>query len=259
MSAVPRVAERRLERSPNIPLVGMRYLTTLIPSGPSSIPMSCSSPLRVLNKSTTDPMYSSGTRISTDSQGSSSTPVSSFLRKMTLGGPTSSSNPSLRMVSMRTVRCSCPRPETSYRSALSVSATCNATLRSSSLKSLSRIMREVRNFPSLPARGLLLTPRVMRTVGCSTAMGGRGGAASTPPSLVTRVSPISISSRPENMIISPASATSTSFLPRLSKTKRLERRPARSGLSGWTSFTGCPFLTEPAVIRPMPSFPLKLS
>jgi hypothetical protein len=37
--------------------------------------------------------------------------------------------------------------------------------------SLSRIILLVRNFPSLPASGDLLTPNVMRTVGSSTAIG----------------------------------------------------------------------------------------
>jgi hypothetical protein len=37
--------------------------------------------------------------------------------------------------------------------------------------SLSRIILLVKNFPSLPASGDLLTPNVMRTVGSSTAMG----------------------------------------------------------------------------------------
>mmetsp|Transcript_15032 Transcript_15032/g.22733 ORF Transcript_15032/g.22733 Transcript_15032/m.22733 type:complete len:200 (-) Transcript_15032:426-1025(-) len=75
MIAVPRVAVNILERKPSIPRVGTRYLTTLIPS---SKPISCNSPLRVLNKSITLPEYSSGTRTSTDSHGSSTLPVSSF-------------------------------------------------------------------------------------------------------------------------------------------------------------------------------------
>jgi hypothetical protein len=37
--------------------------------------------------------------------------------------------------------------------------------------SLSRIILLVKNFPSLPASGDLLTPNVMRTVGSSTAIG----------------------------------------------------------------------------------------
>mmetsp|Transcript_16394 Transcript_16394/g.40041 ORF Transcript_16394/g.40041 Transcript_16394/m.40041 type:complete len:206 (-) Transcript_16394:930-1547(-) len=205
-------------------------------------------------------MYSSGTRTSTDSQGSSIFPVSSFSLKMTVGGPTSSSNPSRLIVSMRTVKCNCPRPETSYLSAESVSSTRRATLRSNSLKRRSRIIRLVKNFPSRPARGDLLTPRVMRTVGCSTAMGSKGSAALAPPaSLVTKVSPISIVSNPENMIISPAEASETSLLPRLSKTYRSPMRPVFFSLSGWTRDTGWPALIFPLVIRAIPIFPLKLS
>mmetsp|Transcript_27896 Transcript_27896/g.50869 ORF Transcript_27896/g.50869 Transcript_27896/m.50869 type:complete len:389 (+) Transcript_27896:118-1284(+) len=260
MMAVPLVADNSSDLTPSIPRVGMRYLITLMLSPPSSSPMSCNSPARVLNRSITLPEYSSGTRTSTISNGSSIFPVSSFSLMMTTGGPTSNSNPSRRIVSMRTVRCNCPRPETAYLSADSVSSTWRATLRSSSLKRRSRIMREVRNLPSRPARGDLFTPRVIRTVGSSTAMGGRGSAASAPPpSFVMRVSPISIFSRPENMIISPAEALWTSLLPRLSKTYNDDNRPVFFGLSGCANATGWPDLTDPLVIRAMPIFPLKLS
>jgi hypothetical protein len=121
-------------------------------------------------------------------------------------------------------------------------------------------MRDVRNLPSLPANGDLFTPMVIWTVGSSTAMGGRGSAAfAPPPSLVTSVSPISTSSSPLNMMISPADADPTSLLPRLSKTNRDDSLPVLLGLPGRASATACPLLTDPPVIRAMPIFPLNLS
>lgn len=63
---------------------------------------------------------------------------------------------------------------TSYASDESVSSTRRATLRSNSFMRRSRIIRVVRNLPSLPAKGDLLTPNVIRTVGSSTAMGTIG-------------------------------------------------------------------------------------
>jgi hypothetical protein len=77
MMAVPRVAVSREDRSPSMPRVGTRYLTTVMPS-PSSMPMSWSSPLRRFSRSMTAPLYSSGTRISSASHGSSILPVSGF-------------------------------------------------------------------------------------------------------------------------------------------------------------------------------------
>src|SRR5215475_8686214 len=72
---------------------------------------------------------------------------------MTRGRETWNSYPSRRIVSIRIVRCSSPRPDTVHVSVDSVSSTRSATLRSSSRYSRSRTWREVTNFPSLPANG----------------------------------------------------------------------------------------------------------
>mmetsp|Transcript_88727 Transcript_88727/g.177388 ORF Transcript_88727/g.177388 Transcript_88727/m.177388 type:complete len:257 (-) Transcript_88727:1186-1956(-) len=134
-TAVPRVAVRHAFRRPSTPRVGSRYLMVVVFSGPVEATMSTISPLRFASRSTTAPTYSSGTVASTSSNGSIFLPLllgSSF--KITIGEPIMSSKPSRRIASMSTVKCSCPRPDTMYVSALSgSSSTRRATFRSSSL------------------------------------------------------------------------------------------------------------------------------
>src|SRR4029079_6263736 len=112
------------------------------------------------------------------------------------------SYPARRMVSIRIVRCSSPRPETVQVSVDSVSSTRNATFLSSSRYSRSRTCRDVTNFPSRPANGELLTRKSTEIVGSSTAIPSRRSGCSTS----VTVSPISTLSRPASATMSPASA-----------------------------------------------------
>ena len=73
------------------------------------------------------------------------------------GRDTASSYPSRRMFSIRIDRCSSPRPDTLNLSGSSVVSTRSATLCLSSRSNRSPIWRLVRNLPSLPANGDLLT------------------------------------------------------------------------------------------------------
>ena len=85
----------------------------------------------------------------------------------------------------------------------SVSSTRSETLPSSSFSSRSRRLREVTYWPSLPANGDVLTPKIIDTVGSSMAIGGirtwfSGSAI---------VSPMVMSSMPARQTMSPAAAS----------------------------------------------------
>src|SRR3990170_4202949 len=69
------------------------------------------------------------------------------------------------MVSINIARWSSPLPFTRKVSELSVSCTRRLRLVSSSLMSLSRSCLVVQNLPSFPARGEVLTTKVISTVG----------------------------------------------------------------------------------------------
>mmetsp|Transcript_24359 Transcript_24359/g.33686 ORF Transcript_24359/g.33686 Transcript_24359/m.33686 type:complete len:252 (-) Transcript_24359:895-1650(-) len=251
MTAVPRVAVSIWLRRPIMPRVGTVYWMAVVPSVPAC--MFSISPLRLFSRSMQFEAYSSGTEMSTLSKGSWRLP--SIVCSMTEGGPISSSKPSRRIVSISTVRCSCPRPETSYTSAESVGATRRATFFSSSFSSRSLIMREVSSLPSRPPSGDLFTPKVMRTVGSSTAKGFRGiGLAGS-----ITVSPMPIFSAPAIITISPASASVTDVRPRLSKENSSEILKFLNSPSGWPKQTVWPALREPARILPMASLPLNWS
>src|SRR5437867_449796 len=84
----------------------------------------------------TAPMYSSGMSITRCSIGSSVRPFAS--RVMIVGLPTSSSNPSRRIISMRIASWSSPRPETRKVSGESVSSTRTPTLTRFSFRSRPR-------------------------------------------------------------------------------------------------------------------------
>ena len=86
-----------------------------------------------------------------------------------------------------------------------------ATLVSTSLKSRSRIFREVTYFPSRPAKGLLFTMNIIDTVGSSIFTKGRGSTHSGSQA----VSPIFRSVIPDTAIRSPRAAdwASTLFKP----------------------------------------------
>jgi hypothetical protein len=76
------------------------------------------------------------------------------------------------MISMSTASWSSPRPATSIWSGEPVSNSLIDTLPSSSLLRRSMRWRLVRNLPSLPASGDVLTPKVMRSTGSSTTRRG---------------------------------------------------------------------------------------
>ena len=127
---------------------------------------------------------------------------------MTSGFETPSSNPSLRIDSIRTDKCNSPLPETLNLSELAPGSTRKATLLKSSCSKRSLIFREVTNFPSKPAKGESLTWKVILTVGSST---DRAGIASTFNGS-HKVSEINNFSTPVIQTISPASASGTSTL-----------------------------------------------
>ena len=181
----------------------MRYSTRTRPCPGFFI--SIISPRRGPSFSITAPRYSSGTSMASSSYGSSLSPLRPVLR-ITRGRDTWNSYPSRRIVSIRMERCSSPRPLTVHVSVESVSSTLRATLRSSSLYSRSRSCREVTNFPSLPAKGELLTRKSTLIVGSSTAMPSSRSGCSTS----VTVSPISTPSSPASETISPAGALWTS-------------------------------------------------
>ena len=71
------------------------------------------------------------------------------------------------MVSIRIDKCSSPLPLTLKASVEEVGSTRIETFVSTSLNRRSRRLREVTYFPSLPAKGLVLTMKSMLTVGSS--------------------------------------------------------------------------------------------
>ncbi len=113
------------------------------------------SPLRSPSFSIIPPWWASSTSMVTISNGSCFSPSASL--RITSGLDTPNSKPSRRMFSINTDKCSSPRPETLNLSGSPVSSTRNATLCCSSFSKRSRICREVKNLPSFPAKGELLT------------------------------------------------------------------------------------------------------
>ena len=79
-----------------------------------------------------------------------------------------------RQVSIRIARCISPLPSTRKESVLSVSKTFRETSFSSSRNNLSLNWREVTYSPSVPAKGLSLTEKVISTVGSPTLTKGIG-------------------------------------------------------------------------------------
>mmetsp|Transcript_28797 Transcript_28797/g.65223 ORF Transcript_28797/g.65223 Transcript_28797/m.65223 type:complete len:259 (-) Transcript_28797:667-1443(-) len=247
----PLVAESNFDFTPDIPRAGTSYWMETWPSFVTD-PISTIVPLRSLSMLMHAPEYSSGMSMSTNSNGSIRSPSMFF--SITVGGPTMSSNPSRRIVSISTVKWSKPRPETKTVSPSSVSSTRIATLTSSSFARRSRMLRPVSSFaPDLPAKGDLLTPIVIAMVGCSTSMGSSGWGSS----MDTSVSPMLKSGMPEKTTISPAEASA------------IEARPAASKLKSsptLTCFTfspgpalipmGVPFVRVPLLMRPMPRRPM---
>ncbi len=119
---------------------------------------------------------------------------------------TANSYPSRRIFSIRTERCSSPRPETLKQSGLSVSSTRSDTSVFSSEKRRSRMCREVTNFPSWPARGLSFTMKFIESVGSEIFWNGIATGASG----AQIVSPMWRSGMPETATIEPMPASETS-------------------------------------------------
>ncbi|MNO97793.1 hypothetical protein D3C76_895140 [compost metagenome] len=246
----PLVRVRNWLRKPIRPRAGMLYSrrTRPLPSGT----MLVRSPLRRPISSMTLPWDSSGMSMVTFSNGSCFTPLTS--RMITSGRPTAISKPSRRMVSIRTDRCSSPRPETLNLSAESPSSTRSATLYSSSLSRRSLMLRLVTNLPSLPQNGESLTWKVIETVGSSTVS---GFIASTL-FMSHRVSEMNSSSKPLMQTMSPAWASSTSTRCRPWWPISLRIRPLRFLPLVSMATTGVFGLTRPRAIRPTPITPRKL-
>ena len=136
------------------------------------------------------------------------TPSTSFWT--TSGRDTPISKPSRRIVSMRTDRCSSPRPDTTNLSGVSPGLTLRATLCINSCSRRSLMFRVVTYFPSRPAKGESLTINVMLTVGSSTLKAGNASTCSGS----QRVSEIPRPSMPFMQTMSPAPAKEVSICSR---------------------------------------------
>ncbi len=156
------------------------------------------------SSSITEPWCCSSTSITTCSYGSWTLP--STILVTTSGRDTPISKPSRRIVSISTERWSSPRPETINLSGESPCLTRSATLWISSWSRRSLIFLVVTYLPSRPAKGELLTIKVMLTVGSSTLSAGRASIVSGSQS----VSEMPMPSMPLIHTISPASASSVS-------------------------------------------------
>ena len=152
---------------------------------------------------------------------------------------------------MRMARCSSPRPDRIHSPATSVSSTRRATFCSSSRIRRSRIWRLVTYLPSRPAKGLVLTEKVMRTVGCSTSIGGRGRGSS----MSVMVSPMPTASMPETAMMLPAWTTSRASRLRLRKVKTSLTRALTVLPAAFTWATAMPGRSEPLLRRPMAILP----
>ena len=155
------------------------------------------------------------------------------------------------MVSMSTAKCNSPRPETMNLSGESPSATRRATLYCSSRSRRSRMLRLVMNFPSRPAKGDVLTWKVMEIVGSSTLSAGSASAASGS----QIVSDMDNPSMPDTLTMSPANASSCSTRWRPEKPMTCSTFARRVSPSRSTTATGIPRCTRPRLIRPSPIRP----
>ena len=116
------------------------------------------------------------------------------------------------------------------------------------------MLREVTNLPSLPAKGEPLTEKVMRTVGSSTVIVGRGSAPSA-----MMVSPIITSSRPATAQMSPADTSSTISFWKFLYTNTSLILPLRASEPGTPSLMFCALEMEPELTRPSAMRPLNSS
>ena len=157
------------------------------------------------------------------------------------------------MVSISTLRCSTPRPETIHRSvASSKGSTRRARFFSSSFSRRSLMWREVTNLPSLPKKGESLMVKSIDMVGSSMAIGGRGSGFS----MSQMVSPISNFSRPITAQMSPQSTLSvrTWLIPSKMCNSLIfvfSSEPSRWAMvTCWPSFK-VPRCTRPTAMRPV--------
>ena len=157
------------------------------------------------------------------------------------------------MVSMRMDRWSSPRPETVHLSGESVASTRRETSVCNSARRRSSILREVIHLPSRPAKGELLTKKVICKVGSSIRRTGRGSTQS----VGVMVSPTKISSIPETAIKSPALASLISLRSKPKKPKSLVTRKFLVDPSSLERVTWSPTLMVPRKIRPIPIRPTK--
>jgi hypothetical protein len=127
------------------------------------------------------------------------------------------------MVSIRIASCSSPRPSTLNASAESVGSTRMETFVSSSFSSRSLMLRDVTHLPSRPAKGEVLTEKIMEIVGSSMRSAGSGAGFSAE----VTVSPMPMPSTPASATISPQRALSAST----------RRRPSNE--YSFVIFVGC--------------------
>ena len=183
------------------------------------------------------------------SYGSEWTPSISL--KITSGLETANSYPSLRIVSIKILKCNSPRPETLKQSVESVSSTLKLTFFSSSVYKRFLSWREVTNLPSVPANGLSFTEKFICKVGSSTLI--KGNAFGVLGSQI--VSPIWISEKPAIPTISPADADSISTRPKSLNPNNLTIFPLSWEPSAWIKHTWSWELTLPCAIRPTTILP----
>ncbi len=113
-------------------------------------------------------------------------------------------------------------------------------------------MRPVTLSPSVPASGLSLTRKVIASVGGSMGWAGSGSVTSGS-AMVSATFP---SSSPATATMSPAWASSTATRLRPRKASTLVVRPLSTRLpSRASTFTFCPALMEPDVMRPVRTRP----
>lgn len=193
-----------------------------------------------------DPVNPSSTFTINCSIGSSFFPPSSL--KITCGGHTCNSRPSLRIVSINTERCNSHLPDTTnLPSSLS---TLNHTLVSNSLVSLSSRFLVVIYFPSFPAKGESFTKNSIRNVGSSIDILGSASISPTP-----TVSPTKILGIPAIVIISPQTACVDSILCNPRVVYILAIFPVLFVPSLARIVTVCQTFATPSYTRPIPNLP----
>ena len=205
------------------------------------------------NSSVITPTNSLGQSIVIFSYGSYGAP--SIILIIASGLETWNSRPSLRMSSINTERCNSPLPDTLNSSALSVLSTLMLTLVCNSFCKRAQRSLEVAYLPSFPENGEVLTPKVIITVGSSIEIRPRDSGFS----LEVMVSPIEMLVAPDTATISPALASSTSYLDRSLKENKWSALNGICEPSSPIKTRGSFLLMLPLNIRPMAICPIWLS